>query len=130
MSVISRGKEIHLNRSHGNLGQKTLHKRHRRMVLRDASSDISKADIRRLARRGGVKRISGVVYGYTRAVLKIFLEKIIGTAVIYTEHSKRKTVNVHDIIHSLKHHGRVLYGFGDSESRIRSTTSRRKNKEK
>lgn len=38
-------------------------------------SDILQA-IRRLARRGGVKRISGLIYEETRGVLKIFLENV------------------------------------------------------
>lgn len=38
-------------------------------------SDVSQA-IRRLARRGGVKRISGLIYEETRGVLKIFLENV------------------------------------------------------
>ena len=93
-------------------GRKTLFRRHRR-VYRDASLSISNADIRRLARRGGVKRISGLVYGYTRDILKKYLETIIGTAIIYTQHSGRKTVSVKDIIYSLKHNGRAMYGYGN-----------------
>ncbi|KAG5463725.1 MAG: hypothetical protein BJ554DRAFT_3822, partial [Olpidium bornovanus] len=42
--------------------------------------------IRRLARRGGVKRISGLIYEETRGVLKVFLENVIRDAVTYTEH--------------------------------------------
>ena len=45
-------------------------KRHR-MVLRDNIQGITKPVIRRLARRGGVKRISGLVYEETRGVLKV-----------------------------------------------------------
>ena len=37
---------------------------------------ITKPAIRRLARRGGVKRISGLIYVETRGVLKIFLENV------------------------------------------------------
>ncbi|KVI07818.1 Histone-fold [Cynara cardunculus var. scolymus] len=48
-------------------------KRHRK-VLRDNIQGITKPAIRRLARRGGVKRISGLIYEETRGVLKIFLE--------------------------------------------------------
>lgn len=48
-------------------------KRHR-MILRDNIEGITKPAIRRLARRGGVKRISGLIYAETRAVLKSFLE--------------------------------------------------------
>ncbi|KAJ1375192.1 Histone-fold [Sesbania bispinosa] len=63
-------------------------KRHRK-VLRDKSR-VSQAAIRRLARRGGVKRISGLIYEETRGVLKVFLENVIRDAVTYTEHAKRK----------------------------------------
>ena len=48
-------------------------KRHRK-ILRDNIQGITKPAIRRLARRGGVKRISGLIYEETRGVLKIFLE--------------------------------------------------------
>src|ERR1700679_519014 len=50
-------------------------KRHRK-VLRDNIQGITKPAIRRLARRGGVKRISGLIYEETRGVLKIFLENV------------------------------------------------------
>ena len=42
----------------------------------DVSLGITKPAIRRLARRGGVKRISGLIYEETRGVLKIFLENV------------------------------------------------------
>jgi histone H4 len=58
-------------------------KRHRK-VLRDNIQGITKPAIRRLARRGGVKRISGLIYEETRGVLKIFLENVIRDAVTYT----------------------------------------------
>ena len=47
-------------------------KRHRK-ILRDNIQGITKPAIRRLARRGGVKRISGLIYEETRGVLKVFL---------------------------------------------------------
>ena len=47
-------------------------KRHRK-VLRDNIQGITKPAIRRLARRGGVKRISGLIYEETRGVLKVDL---------------------------------------------------------
>lgn len=47
-------------------------KRHRK-VLRDNIQGITKPAIRRLARRGGVKRISGLIYEETRGVLKVSL---------------------------------------------------------
>ena len=86
-------------------------KRHRK-VLRDNIQGITKPAIRRLARRGGVKRISGLIYEEVRGVLKVFLENIIRDAVTYTEHGRRKTVTAFDVVYALKRNGRVLYGFG------------------
>ena len=73
---------------------------------------ITKPAIRRLARRGGVKRISGLIYEETRGVLKVFLENVIRDAVTYTEHARRKTVTAFDVVYALKRQGRTLYGFG------------------
>ena len=86
-------------------------KRHRK-ILRDNIQGITKPAIRRLARRGGVKRISGLIYEETRNVLKNFLENIIKDAVTYTEHARRKTVTAMDVIYALKRQGKTLYGFG------------------
>ncbi|XP_076274772.1 histone H4-like [Rhynchophorus ferrugineus] len=72
-------------------------KRHRK-VLRYNIQGITKPAFRRLARRGGVKRISGLIY-------------VIRDAVTYTEHAKRKTVIAMDVIYALKRQGRTLYGF-------------------
>ena len=86
-------------------------KRHRK-VLRDNIQGITKPAIRRLARRGGVKRISGLIYEETRSVLKVFLENVIRDAVTYTEHARRKTVTAMDVVYALKRQGKTLYGFG------------------
>ena len=86
-------------------------KRHRK-VLRDNIQGITKPAIRRLARRGGVKRISGLMYEETRTVLKSFLEQVVRDAVCYTEHARRKTVTALDVVHALKLQGKTLYGFG------------------
>ena len=77
-----------------------------------STAGITKPAIRRLARRGGVKRISGLIYEETRGVLKVFLENVIRDAVTYTEHARRKTVTAFDVVYALKRQGRTLYGFG------------------
>lgn len=86
-------------------------KRHR-AVARENIQGITKPAIRRLARRGGVKRISGGMYEETRGVLRQFLENVIRDAVTYTEHARRKTVTAMDVCYALKRQGRTLYGFG------------------
>ncbi|XP_032255543.1 uncharacterized protein LOC116629366 [Phoca vitulina] len=100
-------------------------KRHRK-VLRDNIQGITKPAIRRLARRGGVKRISGLIYEETRGVLKVFLENVIRDAVTYTEHAKRKTVTAMDVVYALKRQGRTLYGFGALSCYLRLAMARTK----
>jgi hypothetical protein len=48
----------------------------RKRGLRDTIRGITAPDIRRLARRGGVKRIQKNIYEETRAVLRGFLEDV------------------------------------------------------
>ena len=94
-------------------------KRHRK-VLRDNIQGITKPAIRRLARRGGVKRINGLVYEETRGVLKVFLENVIRDAVAYTEHARRKTVTHMDVLYALKrdvNDGRKAMYFGTDPSK-------------
>ncbi|KAG2643609.1 hypothetical protein PVAP13_2KG322460 [Panicum virgatum] len=88
-------------------------KRHRK-VLRDNIQGITKPAIRRLARRGGVKRISGLIYEETRGVLKIFLENVIRDAVTYTEHARRKTVTAMDVVYAPGPHPLWLRRLGAS----------------
>ncbi|KAI3740940.1 hypothetical protein L2E82_31415 [Cichorium intybus] len=71
----------------------------------EMAEGITKPAIRRLGRRGGVKRISGLIYEETRGVLKIFLENVIRDAVTYTEHARRKTVTAMDVVYALKRQG-------------------------
>jgi histone H4 len=85
--------------------------RHRK-IMRNTISGITKPDIRRLARRGGVKRMSGLIYEETRGVLRAFLESVLRDTIAYTEHAKRKTVTALDVVYALKRQGRMLYGFG------------------
>ena len=81
-------------------------------VKRTSKEVITKPAIRRLARRGGVKRISHQIYEETRNVLRGFLENVVRDAVVYTEHARRKTVTAMDVVYALKRQGRSLYGFG------------------
>eukprot|EP00801_Mesodinium_rubrum_P004758 Mrub_04761.p7 GENE.Mrub_04761~~Mrub_04761.p7 ORF type:complete len:109 (+),score=17.24 Mrub_04761:841-1167(+) len=85
---------------------------HRKKMTKDSIQGITKPAIRRLARRGGVKRISALIYDETRTVIKQFLESVVRDSVTYTEHAKRKTVSALDVVYALKRQGRTLYGFG------------------
>ena len=92
---------------------KGIHKRPGRgPKKRPLIEGITKPAIRRLARRGGVKRISFGIYKEMRDVLQKFLKNVVRNAITYTEHGKRKTVTAMDVVYALKRQGRTLYGFG------------------
>ena len=87
-------------------------KRHLSKSIKETILGITKPAIRRLARRGGVKRISSLVYEEARTVMRMFLENVIKDSITYTEHAKRKTVTALDVVYALKRQGKTLYGFG------------------
>ena len=99
--------------------------RHKK-VLRDNINGVTKPAIQRLCRRGGVKRLSSLIYEETRGVLKVFLENVIRDSVTFTEHCRRKTVIATDVVYALKRQERDLYGFGVPET----YTTKRKNTQK
>merc|ERR1711904_431675 len=84
-------------------------------LLLDIESDtilgVTRPSIRRLARRGGVKRLSSLLYEEVRRVIRQFLELIIRDVVTYTEHRKQKTVGARDVLWALRRHGRPIYGY-------------------
>ncbi|KAK2485796.1 Histone H4 [Fusarium oxysporum f. sp. albedinis] len=110
----------------GASGKTVLGGRRHRKILRDSITGVTKPAIRRLARRGGVKRISAGIYDEVRAALKSRLEAILQMCVIYVEYRNAKTVTVHDVIHSLSRFGRPIYGFdpdtydGQNKSKMQS----------
>ena len=86
-------------------------KRHRKILRGNIESVITQPSIRRLARRGGVKRISGLIYDEARYILRVFLSDLLKDVVRYTEHARRQTVTARDVVYALKRQGKTLYGF-------------------
>lgn len=97
-------------RNHGHQSQ-TIAKRQNKMP-KSGLQGVTKPAIRRMARRGGVKRISGLIYEEVRKALKLFLEGVMHDAITYTEHARRMTVSVMDVLYSLRRRGRTLWGYG------------------
>jgi histone H3/H4 len=73
---------------------------------------ITNGAIRRLARRGGVKRISYATHAEVRSYIDEFLERLVRDSLTYAEHSRRLTISAMDVVYALKKNGRVLYGYG------------------
>lgn len=97
----------------------TFRSKRRRTLL----EQVSKGDIRRLARRGGVKRLSALIYHEMRLMLEAYLDRLVKDSVLHCEYSNRKTVQVEDVVRALKSRGERLYGFDDPPFpiKIRST---------
>ncbi|KAI4842000.1 hypothetical protein E4T45_09252 [Aureobasidium sp. EXF-8846] len=91
------------------LGKSTA-KRHRK-ILRDNIQGITKGSIRRLARRGGVKRISATIYDEVRIALKTRLTMLLRDICAILESGMRKTITVPDVVFVLNRHGNPIYGF-------------------
>lgn len=100
--IITPGRGIAL----ANKRRQTLNRR----VYQSMVYGISKTDLRKCARRGGVKRISPLCYDEARGVLKVWLEDVIRDALTYAEHSRRMVVTTMDIIYALKRRGVTIYG--------------------
>ena len=84
-------------------------KRHKK-VFRDSIRGITKPAIRRLARRAGVKRISGGVYDDARNLVRVFVESVVYYSLMYKETFGRKTIALKDVVMALKRRGNTLVG--------------------
>jgi len=80
-------------------------------VIRDSSKSIARPAVRRLARRAGVKRVSGLLYDEVRGVIKSFVEVVVRDSIAFAEHSRRKTIGALDVVYGLRRRGRLLYGY-------------------
>ncbi|WYZ45222.1 hypothetical protein EsH8_VIII_000538 [Colletotrichum jinshuiense] len=100
-------------------------KRHRQ-IIKDTIRGITKPAIRRLARRGGVKRISAMIYDDARSALDAWLRDVLKDCITYTEHRGAKTVTIYDVLHALRRKGTPIYGFDPDtyvESKSRKATA-------
>lgn len=78
---------------------------------RDNILSVTKPAIRRMARRGGIKRISSMMYDESRFVLKEFLTEVMRATVVHTDHANRRTVTAKDVVRAMNSRGRTIYGF-------------------
>ena len=106
--------------------------RHRK-VIRDSIQGITMPAIRRLSKRGGVKRNERAIYEEIRGVMKVYMENILSDSITLTEHARRKTVQKGDLAAALRMRGLYLgadaSGTGKSGF-IRCKTREKKTKEK
>ncbi|KAJ7176223.1 histone H4 [Mycena crocata] len=81
--------------------------------LRPVSLDgVTKPALRRLARRGGVKRALNPMYPDVRSAVKRYLEGLVRDTVLHTESRWSSTVSSADVVHAMRRSGKSLYGYG------------------
>ena len=80
-------------------------------ILSDGSRGVTKGSVRRLARRAGITRLSSLLTGEGRMVLKSFVERVVADSVSYTEYARKRTVTCGAVVAALKKRGRMLYGY-------------------
>jgi len=103
-----------------------------RKILRDTIQGITGPAIARICQTAGIKRISRLVYEEFRGVMKSFVETTLKNALVFCEHSRRKTLQEGDLDAALQVSGKYL-GAGinpNTEKTFSTKKSRTKKKEK
>ena len=81
------------------------------MITKDAIHGISRPAFWRLAWKGGVECMSGLIYKECCGVLQMFLKLVIQDIIIFTQYCECKMVMPINVIFAWKQHGRNVYGF-------------------
>lgn len=90
---------------------KIVGKRHKTHKPLSPTTMITKPALRRIARRGGITRVSSDSYEVMNSALLSYLRTLLSKANTHVEHGKRKTVSVTDVAYALKHMGTRIMGF-------------------
>lgn len=97
----------------GKQASKGKAKRHgKKAAVATSHWQVTKGALRRLARRGGVKRISDNSYNPAREYLDAMLVRVTRDSIVYAEAAKRKTITAMDVVYALKKNGKTIYGYG------------------
>ena len=63
---------------------------------------LKRPALKRLARRAGIKRLSGETYAAARQITSQFVKRVVNDALLMTKHAGRKTVTSQDVLFALK----------------------------
>ena len=104
-----RAKEQKQHNTRGHTAKKTAEKK--RIQYNPLDHVAKHSAVRRLARRGGAKRISALLYEEAREVMKKFVTGLVKDSEAYMDNGKRITVSAMDVVYALRKRGRFLYGY-------------------
>lgn len=83
----------------------------KKTVEKKKKSGPSKGDIKKLARKGGVRRMGPGTSQDSLDIMKNYLKDVLKDSINYAEYDKRKTVSCNDVKEALKKRGTPIYGF-------------------
>ena len=79
--------------------------------LKSMKQGITRGDIKRLARAGGVKRISGDCFDVIRDKIEGYVDDIMFKALVHVEYQKKRTVSASDVVRAMQESGTTAYGI-------------------
>ncbi|CAD7974957.1 unnamed protein product [Amoebophrya sp. A120] len=80
--------------------------------LVDQMSDLKPVAIRRLARRGGINRLSRKVIPEIRDLFQLWLQDITKYMVAFAEHAGKSTISLKHVVHAIKRSdNKTMLGF-------------------
>jgi len=83
--------------------------RHRMKKKKQGMDNLTVNAIKRLARRGGVTRMSKLIVAPVRESMQLFLMMLVKYSVIYMEQEKKTTIRLPHILQALKKMNRIHY---------------------
>jgi histone H4 len=81
----------------------------RRRAHDDPLAGLTKPAIRRMARRGGIRRISSLMYGGVREVVRADMAALVADAMRFMAAARRSTISCADVKAAAAHRGLTLY---------------------
>ena len=70
---------------------------------------VGLSDLRRVARRGGVKRLGTAVAVDVQQVLRKYLREVLHDSIVVAEYNRRRTLMIGDVLHALHRRGTPMY---------------------
>lgn len=90
--------------------------------FKDHIKSLSKNAYMKLAHKAGVKAMAGLCVEELRNVSRNFLENVLRTAIIYTQHTDRRRISRDDVLEATRHLGHQVLAAGD-ESKLKRCDS-------
>ncbi len=96
-----------------------MEKPRRRKILRDNIQGLTKPAFERIARKAGVKSMSGLCQEELRGLTKVTLEILVMDVITFTKNRKAKTVSINDVLAAIQNHNKNFAFSTDMKKHIK-----------